>query len=52
MSRTELDSHSIMLAVGKNYAIMKEIGQCAEATPFAPDYESLQKMLIADAAAE
>ena len=48
LSRTDLDSHADMVVVGKNPAITNDAGR--KVSPFTPDYESLSKMPIVDAA--
>ena len=50
LSRTDLDSHANMAVVGKNVAITNDTGRRAEVSPFTPDYESLSKVPIVDAA--
>ena len=48
LSRTDLDSHANMVVVGKHPAITNDAGR--KVSPFTPDYESLSKVLIVDAA--
>ena len=50
LSRTDLDSHANMVVVGKHAAIINDTGRRAEVSPFTPDYESLSKVPIVDAA--
>ena len=50
LSRTDLDSHANMVVVGKHAAIINDTCRRAEVSPFTPDYESLSKMPIVDAA--
>ena len=49
-SRTELDSHANMVVVGKNAAIIGDSGETADVSPFAPDFDLMQKVRIVDAA--
>ena len=46
MSRTDLDSHTNMVVVGKNCTMLNEIGRHTEVALFVPDYESLHKVPI------
>ena len=39
-----------MVVVGKNAAIINDTDRRAEVSPFTPDYESLSKVPIVDAA--
>ena len=48
--RTDLDSHANMVVVGKYAEIINDAGRRAEDIPFTPDYESLSKVPIVDAA--
>ena len=48
LSRTDLDYHANMVVVGKHAAIINDTGR--KVSPFTPDYESLSKVLIVDAA--
>ena len=50
LSRTDLYSHANMVVVGKHAAIINDTGRRAEVSPFTPDYESLSKVPIVDAA--
>ena len=50
LSRTDLDSHANIVIVGKHAAIKNGAGRRAEVIPFTPDYESLSKVPIVDAA--
>ena len=48
LSRTDLDSHANIVVVGKHAAITNDNSR--KVSPFTPDYESLSKVLIVDAA--
>ena len=50
LSRTDLDFHANMVVVGKHVAIINDTVRRAEVSPFTPDYESLSKVPIVDAA--
>ena len=50
LSRTDLDSHSNMVVVGKHADMINDTGRRAEVSPFPKDYESLSKVPIVDAA--
>jgi hypothetical protein len=49
-SRTELDSHTNMVVVGRHALVLSNTGRTAEVSPFTPDYDALQKVPIVDAA--
>ena len=51
LSRIDLDYHASMVVVGKHAAIINDTGRRAEVSPFTPNYESLSKVPIVDAAA-
>ena len=40
-SRTELDSHANMPAVGMNAYVISDTGRVADVNPFTPDYKSM-----------
>ena len=50
LSRIELDSHANIVVVGKHAVIKNDTGKRAKFSPFAPDYESLSKVPLVDAA--
>ena len=52
VSRTDLEIYTNVALVGKNCAIMREVGRHAETAPFTPYYESLHKALIVGTAVE
>ena len=49
-SRTELDSHVNMVVVGKNCYVIDLTGETMDVCPFTPEYESLKKIPMLDAA--
>ena len=49
-SRTELDSHANMVVVGKNCYVIGLTGETMDVYPFTPEYESLKKVPLVDAA--
>ena len=49
-SRTELDSHANMVVVRKNCYVIGLTGETMDVCPFTPEYESLKKVPLLDAA--
>ena len=49
-SRTELDSRANMIVIGNNCYIICLTGEAMDVCPFTPEYESLKKLPLADAA--
>ena len=47
--RTDLDTHTKIVVLRKNYYIARDIGRIAEVQPFSLECEALQKVLIIDA---
>ena len=48
--RTEPDSHSNMVVVGRHAYILNSSGRTAQFSTFTPEYESLKEVPIIDAA--
>ena len=50
-SRTELESHANMPAVGRHVYVISDTGKIADVNPFTPDYNSMQVHIV-DAAVQ
>ena len=48
-SRTELDSHTNMVVMGRNAAVIQETGTTAQVNAFSPECSALQEVRIVDA---
>ena len=49
MSRTDLDFHANMVAVGRNVQLISETDRTVEVIPFTPEYDSMYQAPIANA---
>lgn len=47
-SRTEIDSHANINVIGRNALILTDTGKTVKMSPFTPEYEALQNLLIVD----
>lgn len=48
-SHCELDSHTNMVVIGGNAAVVNKTGLTVQVSPFTPDYKSLSVVSIVDA---
>ena len=51
-ARTEIESYANMVVVGKHATIFSDAGNKVNVSTFTPDYQSLGKLSMVDAAVE